>query len=212
MKYILNIIILFSILLIGCRREKFDTLINIKLVSGISKLKVNPCKVLVIFHRSKDGLPYTSAVLDTLITDSFGNCSKIVKLAKPQKNEYYNLVLLETKWQLPIGEEHRIKPEIENNVGLGIKPKWRRSITLEDSSGKYELDFYQCHNSLTKTFYEIQKYDSFPKLGQQFLFSSAPSYSHIFIKLTLHSRKTKEARIIEKIYDSEKYNNIWIKF
>ena len=74
------------------------------------------------------------------------------------------------------------------------------------------MDEYECYNSLTKTYKEFQSFDSLKKFNQQFLYASAPQYSHIFIKLRLHNRNTKELKIIEKVYDTEKYPNIWLKY
>ena len=160
----------------------------------------------------KNGIVGGFAIIDTITTDSFGNANKIVKLGKLKKNQYYTAELIESKWQLPVDEERKIIPEIENTVGFSIKPKWRRGITLEDSAGRLQMDEYECYNSLTKTYKEFQSFDSLKKFNQQFLYASAPQYSHIFIKLRLHNRNTKELKIIEKVYDTEKYPNIWLKY
>ncbi len=214
MKYKFHIYTLIILLLIlsACKPEKFDTLISIKLISGISKLTVNPCKVVIKFNELKNGIVGGFAIIDTITTDSFGNANKIVKLGKLKKNQYYTAEVIESKWQGPVDEERKIIPEIENTVGFSIKPKWRRGITLEDSAGRLQMDEYECYNSLTKTYKEFQSFDSLKKFNQQFLYASAPQYSHIFIKLRLHNRNTKELKIIEKVYDTEKYPNIWLKY
>jgi len=160
----------------------------------------------------KDGVPNSKQFIDTIFTDSFGNVSKFLSLAKISKNQYYTAELVETKWQLPYSGEHNIIAGIENNIGFGIKPKWRYSVTLEDSSGKYALDAYSCYNSLTKSYFQNESFDSFPKFGQNFFYTSSPTYSHIIIILYLHSRTTHVYKEIKKAYDSEKSYNIWLKF
>lgn len=204
--------IIILLFLSACKPEKFDTLITVKLISGIPKLTVNPSKVVIKFNELKNGIVNGEATVDTILTDSFGNASKIVSLGKLKKNQYYSAKLIESKWQLPNDEERKVIPEIENRFGIAIKPKWRRDITLEDSAGRFELDQYECYNSLTQTYKELLTYDTLKKFNQQFLIASAPQYSHIFIKLKLHNRNTKELKIIEKVFDSEKYYNIWIKY
>ncbi|NUM31344.1 MAG: hypothetical protein HUU47_03350 [Bacteroidetes bacterium] len=205
------ILILLSLFL-GCRYDNFDTEINVKLISGIKYLKVNPCKVVIYHTKTEWGEPSGYAPIDTITTDSFGNGSKFVKLFKLKKNEYFAAVLLESKWQFPWDNERRVIPEIKNTFGYGIYPKWRRTITLEDSSGKYQMDTYEYYHSLSTNNREYIHYDSLKKFNQQFLYQSAPSYSHIFITLYLHSRNTKEKKIFKYIFDANKYYDIWIKY
>jgi hypothetical protein len=180
--------------------------------SGIKNLKVNPCKVVVYREYLKDGIFNSKGLIDTFYTDSFGNFTTLISLSKPRKNEYYSAELIESKWQLPISGKHTIIAGINNNIGFGIKPKWRHLVTLEDSSGKYKLESYECFNSETKSYRQFEQFDSFPKFGQNFFTTSSPSYSHIFLSLGLRSRNTKEFKEIKKVFDSERYNAIWVKF
>lgn len=208
-------IVIYSALIMfffGCKRESFDTLVNISLVSGINKLSVLPCEVLIYRRKVEDNLLNSWVFINTITTDSLGNTSQWLSLRKPKKNEFYTAELIESKWQLPISGKIVIKAGIQNDIGFRIKPKWLHQIILEDSSGKFELKFFKCHNSQTLNFYQTQKFDSFPLNGLELIYGSAPSYSHIFITLLLRSRATKNQIEIKKIYDSESKNNIWIKF
>ncbi len=199
-------------LFIGCKRESFDTFVNVSLVSGIQKLKVLPCKVLIYRNMVEDNLLQNRAFIDTITTDSFGNSSRWLTLLKPKKNEFYSAELIESKWQLPISGEILFKAGIKNDIGFGIKPKWLHKILLEDSSGEFKLKFFQCHNSQTLNYYQTQKFDSFPLKGLELIVGSAPSYSHVFITLQLESRLTKKTIEIKKTYDSEQNKFIWVKF
>jgi hypothetical protein len=199
---------------VGCETERFETMVNISLDSRINNLKVLPCKVLIYRQFIEDNLLDGTQFIDTIYTDSFGLANKMISLSKQAKNEYYVAELLESKWQVPILNQDQkiIVAGIKNDIRFSIKPKWRRQIIIEDSSGKYELNSFQCYNSATVNFYQSQSFESFPKYGKELIYGSAPSYSHIFIKLFLKSRTTKETKIIEKTYDSELYYDIWIKF
>jgi hypothetical protein len=195
----------------GCK-ESFITTLNVSINSGIQKLKVNPCIVLLKLNSVEDKIITSSSIIDTIWTDSFGFAKVVLGLQPLNKKEYYSVELIESRWQLPLKEEHRIIEGIDNIAGFGIKPKWRRLITLEDSAGKYVLETYECYNSLTQTYKEFEKFDSVPKFQQHILTASAPSYCYIFINLLVHSRATKEKKLIKKVYPSETNPNIWLKY
>ena len=114
-----KILIIFILSFVSCKPEKFDTLVSIKLISGIPKLKMNPCNMVIKFHQLQNGISGDGAIIDTIVTDSFGNAIKILQLGKLKKNQYYTAELIESKWQLPADEERKIIPGIDNNFGIG---------------------------------------------------------------------------------------------
>jgi hypothetical protein len=182
--------------------------------SNINNLSVLPCRVIVKAQRLEDNVPYSSWVIDTIYTDSFGNASKMISMSKLKKHEFYTAELLESKWQVPHANQDTkyIIAGIKNEITFGIEPKWRRNIVITDSSGEFEPTSLVCYHSRTTSFYQTETIDSFPRFGQKLIYGSGPSDSHIYIELNLVSRTTKARTRIKHTYDSEKYTNIWINF
>jgi len=130
----LRILIYFALIIVmaGCKRESFDTVVNISLVSGIKRLKVNPCKVLIWRQVVEDNLLFSKAFIDTIYTDSFGMVSKLMSLSKPRKNEYYYAELIESKWQVPKKESDSVC-----NKSWCSKCSWFRSKAQMETTNIY---------------------------------------------------------------------------
>jgi hypothetical protein len=203
---------LISLLLGSCKKEEFNTQINISLNSGIRTLKTSPTPILITSTLVDMNKEYKK-VIQTIYTDSFGRYSNTINIKKPGNREFYKIEPEETLWILPLYEPQNLTAGFENNIVFDIAPKWRKFIYLTDSSGIFKPEqIHSLHNRSRNYAGILYNIDSFPKNSRQEYLITAPSDSYISVILSLRNIDTKKLEIRNYKYNANNHNTIWINF
>ena len=207
-----SILTLFGVILlfVSCKKEEFNTPINIYLNSGIRILKTPPTRVLITSYSVDMNKEYKK-VIHTLYTDSFGRYSNSIKVKKPGNKEYYKIELEESMWILPNSGPQAFTAGFENNIDFRITPKWLIQIRLKDSSGLYKPEqLLSTHNLSTNYTGILYNIDSFLTFSTQNYNVTAPSDSYITVTLSLRKKMNNQLETRQFKYNANNSNSIWI--
>jgi hypothetical protein len=201
---------LITLLLGSCKKEEFNTQINISLNSGIRILKTPPTRVLITSYSVDMNKEYKK-VIHTLYTDSLGRYSNVIKVKKPSNKEYYKIELEESMWILPNSGPQEFTAGFENNIDFRIIPKWLIQVRLRDSSGLYKPEqLISTHNLSTNYAGILYNIDLFPEFSTQTYAVTAPSDSYITVTLSLRKKLNNQLETRQFKYNTNNSNTIWI--